>query len=137
MANRDFTKSKKAAKRAGIPESSYTVIHCDLAALDSVRQFVTDFKQSGMPLDAMVANAAVYKPLLTEPERTAEGFELCVGTNHLGHFLLLNLLLEDLAASKNNPRLVPPLCTAVLDCGAFACIFDGGCPVFGSCLSGL
>ena len=85
-------------------ESNYTVIHCDLAALGSVRRFVQDFKASGLPLDAIVANAAVYKPLLTEPERTAEGFELCVGTNHLGHFLLLQMLLDDLAASKNNPR---------------------------------
>jgi protochlorophyllide reductase len=57
-------------------------------------------------LDAIVANAAVYKPLLTEPERTAEGFELCVGTNHLGHFLLLNLLMDDLSQSKNEPRCV-------------------------------
>ena len=34
--------------------------------------------------------------LLQEPQFTAEGFELTVGTNHLGHFLLANLLLEDL-----------------------------------------
>lgn len=37
MANRNFLKSKLAAKRAGIPENNYCVIHCDLAAFDSVR----------------------------------------------------------------------------------------------------
>ena len=57
-----------------------------------------------------MANAAVYKPLLTEPERTAEGFELCVGTNHLGHFLLLQLLLDTLAESKRDPRFVGAAC---------------------------
>jgi protochlorophyllide reductase len=39
-------------------------------------------------------------PLLKEPMRSAEGYELSMATNHLGHFLLCNLLLEDL---KNSP----------------------------------
>jgi protochlorophyllide reductase len=48
----------------------------------------------------VVCNAAIYMPLLKEPLRSPEGYELTMATNHLGHFLLCNLLLEDL---KNSP----------------------------------
>lgn len=110
MACRDFAKAKKAAKDIGMPEGSYTVMHLDLASLDSVRQFAQAFKESGRRLDALVCNAAVYLPTSKEPEYTADGFELSVGTNHLGHFLLSNLLLENLEGAPENspagPRLI-------------------------------
>ncbi|NP_001267713.1 protochlorophyllide reductase, chloroplastic [Cucumis sativus] len=100
MACRDFLKAERAAKSAGITKENYTVMHLDLASLDSVRQFVDNFRQSGRPLDVLVCNAAVYLPTAKEPTFTAEGFELSVGTNHLGHFLLSRLLLEDLNKSS-------------------------------------
>jgi len=100
MACRDFPKAIKAAKGKGMPEGSYSVVHLDLAALDSVKQFITTFRALGRPLDALVCNAAVYQPTAKEPSFTADGFEMAVGTNHLGHFLLANTLLEDL---KKNP----------------------------------
>jgi len=104
MACRDFAKAEKMAQKLGMPKGSYTVMHLDLASLESVRQFVENFKNSGRRLDALVANAAVYLPTAKEPTFTADGFELSVGTNHLGHFLLVNLLLEDLKqAPANNP----------------------------------
>lgn len=104
MACRDFLKAEQAAQRLGMPKGSYTIMHLDLASLESVRQFVTNFKSSGRRLDALVCNAAVYLPTATEPRFTADGFELSVGTNHLGHFLLANLLLDDLKqAPENNP----------------------------------
>ncbi|TKY49074.1 Protochlorophyllide reductase [Spatholobus suberectus] len=99
MACRDFLKASRAAKSAGIAKENYTIMHLDLASLDSVRQFVDNFRRSGMPLDVLVCNAAVYLPTAKEPTFTAEGFELSVGTNHLGHFLLARLLLEDLNKS--------------------------------------
>ncbi|XP_061361498.1 protochlorophyllide reductase, chloroplastic-like [Gastrolobium bilobum] len=99
MACRDFLKAERAAKSAGIAKENYTIIHLDLASLDSVHQFVDNFRRSGMPLDVLVCNAAVYYPTAKEPTFTAEGFELSVGTNHLGHFLLSRLLLEDLTKS--------------------------------------
>ncbi|KAL0320690.1 UNVERIFIED_CONTAM: Protochlorophyllide reductase, chloroplastic [Sesamum radiatum] len=61
--------------------------------------FVDNFKRSGRPLDVLVCNAAVYQPTAREPSYTADGFELSVGTNHLGHFLLSRLLLDDLKQS--------------------------------------
>nr|ACJ12925.1 protochlorophyllide oxidoreductase B [Chorispora bungeana] len=99
MACRDFLKAERAAKSAGMPKGSYTVMHLDLASLDSVRQFVDNFRRSEMPLDVLVCNAAVYFPTAKEPTYSAEGFELSVGTNHLGHFLLSRLLLDDLKKS--------------------------------------
>jgi protochlorophyllide reductase len=113
MACRDFPKAVKAAKAANLPADSYSVMHLDLASLDSVHQFVDSFRASGRPLDVLVCNAAVYLPTAKEPTYTADGFELSVGTNHLGHFLLANLLLEDLKHSKdkrkgNNGKLSGP-----------------------------
>ncbi|XP_078161667.1 protochlorophyllide reductase-like [Carex rostrata] len=99
MACRDFLKAEKAAKSAGMNKENYTVIHLDLASLDSVKQFVKNFRQSGMKLDVLVCNAAVYYPTAKEAEYTADGFEMSVGVNHLGHFLLARELLEDLKGS--------------------------------------
>ncbi|KAL0328495.1 UNVERIFIED_CONTAM: Protochlorophyllide reductase, chloroplastic [Sesamum calycinum] len=99
MACRDFLKAERAAKSVGMAKENYTIMHLDLASLDSVRQFVDNFKRSGRPLDVLVCNAAVYQPTAREPSYTADGFELSVGTNHLGHFLLSRLLLDDLKQS--------------------------------------
>ncbi|BAZ19795.1 protochlorophyllide oxidoreductase [Kalymmatonema gypsitolerans NIES-4073] len=107
MACRDLAKAEKAAQTVGMSQDSYTLMHIDLASLESVRQFVKDFRASGKSLDALVCNAAIYMPLLKEPLRSPEGFELSVATNHLGHFLLCNLMLEDLKhSSSSDPRLV-------------------------------
>ncbi|HEY9619601.1 MAG TPA: protochlorophyllide reductase [Crinalium sp.] len=104
MACRDIPKTEQAAQSVGIPKDSYTIIHIDLASLESVRQFVKDFRATGRTLDAVVGNAAIYMPLLKEPLWSPEGYELSVATNHLGHFLLCNLLLEDLKKSSSPQR---------------------------------
>ncbi len=104
MACRNFLKAETAAQAEGMPRGSYSVIHLDLACQESVHQFVTNFRQTGRSLDALVCNAAIYTPLQKKPQRTPEGYELNVGTNHLGHFLLCNLLLEDLKKSSHPQR---------------------------------
>ncbi|WP_036479850.1 protochlorophyllide reductase [Myxosarcina sp. GI1] len=107
MACRNLDKTKKVAKEVGMKPDSYSVIHLDLASLDSVRQFVKDFRATGKNLNALVCNAAVYLPLEKEPLRSKDGYELSVATNHLGHFLLCNLMLEDLRrSSATDKRLV-------------------------------
>ncbi|KAF5745975.1 protochlorophyllide reductase [Tripterygium wilfordii] len=107
MACRNFLKAERAAKSFGITKENYTVLHLDLASLDSVRQFVDNFHRLGRPLDVLVCNAAVYQPTAKEPSFTAEGFELSVGTNHLGHFLLARLLLDDMKQSDyQSKRLI-------------------------------
>jgi NAD(P)-dependent dehydrogenase (short-subunit alcohol dehydrogenase family) len=60
----------------------------DLASLASVREFAAGWDG---PIDLLINNAGVMVPPLS---RTADGFELQFGTNHLGHFALTNLLLE-------------------------------------------
>jgi NAD(P)-dependent dehydrogenase (short-subunit alcohol dehydrogenase family) len=60
----------------------------DLASLASVREFAAAWEGE---IELLINNAGVMVPPLT---RTAEGFELQFGTNHLGHFALTNLLLE-------------------------------------------
>ncbi|KAF5481252.1 hypothetical protein F2P56_001920 [Juglans regia] len=99
MACRNFLKAERAAKSVGITKENYSVMHLDLASLDSVRQFVDNLRGLAMPIDVLVCNAAVYQPTAKEPSFSAEGFELSVGTNHLGHFLLARLLLDNIKQS--------------------------------------
>lgn len=107
MACRDLPKAETAAQSVGMLPDSYRILHLDLASLDSVRQFVQQFRETGRTLEALVCNAAVYLPLLKEPAYSKDGYELSVATNHLGHFLLCNLMLEDLKNSgAAEPRLV-------------------------------
>jgi protochlorophyllide reductase len=104
MACRDLAKAKTAAEGVGMTPDSYSLMHIDLGSLESVRKFVADFRASGKSLDALVCNAAVYLPLLKEPARSPEGYEISVATNHFGHFLLCHLMLEDLKASAAPDR---------------------------------
>jgi NAD(P)-dependent dehydrogenase (short-subunit alcohol dehydrogenase family) len=84
LAVRDQARGQAAAAAiAGTTE----VRLLDLASLESVRAFARAW--SG-PIDLLINNAGVMIPPLT---RTADGFELQFGTNHLGHFALTNLLL--------------------------------------------
>jgi protochlorophyllide reductase len=104
MACRDLAKAKTAAEGVGMSPNDYSLMHIDLGSLESVRQFVADFRASGKSLDALVCNAAVYLPLLKQPDRSPEGYEISVATNHFGHFLLCHLLLEDIKASAAPDR---------------------------------
>ena len=107
MACRNLPKAERVAKEQGIAPENYTIIKLDLASLESVRKFVEAFRATGRSLDALVVNAAIYKPSLKSPERSEDGYEISVATNHLGHFLLCNLLLEDMKkAAHSEPRLV-------------------------------
>ena len=77
---------------------------CDLSSLDSVRKFAASVQ--GEPLDVLALNAGVSLSVGDKEEKfTADGFELTVGTNHLGHFLLYNLLRPTMLKSAS-PRVV-------------------------------
>jgi len=103
MACRDVEKGKRAAVEKGMPEGSYTVMKLELASLQSVRDFVANLKafKSARPLNNLICNAAVYRPTDPAPAWTDDGFEMSMGVNHLGHFLLVNLLLKDMKKSKD------------------------------------
>jgi NAD(P)-dependent dehydrogenase (short-subunit alcohol dehydrogenase family) len=68
----------------------------DLSSKDSIRAMVADFTARYSRLDVLVNNAAVFKPARTV---TPDGLETMFATNHLGPFLLTNLLLDTLRAS--------------------------------------
>ena len=93
MACRDLLKGAAAARSLGIADGAVGLMHIDLGSLASVRRFVAEFQGVGRSLEALVRNAAVYLPLLKEPARSPEGYEISVATNHLGHFLMMNLVL--------------------------------------------
>jgi NAD(P)-dependent dehydrogenase (short-subunit alcohol dehydrogenase family) len=85
LAVRDLEKGKAAAATIS---GETEVRELDLASLSSVRAFAAGWQGD---IDLLINNAGVMAPPLT---RTADGFELQFGTNHLGHFALTNLLLE-------------------------------------------
>lgn len=74
----------------------------ELASLQSVRDFVANLKafKSARPLTHLICNAAVYLPTDPEPAWTDDGFEMSMGVNHFGHYLLVNLLLDDMSRAK-------------------------------------
>jgi protochlorophyllide reductase len=103
MACRDVEKGKKVAKEMNMPDDSYVVMKLELGSLQSVRDFVFNLKafKSARPVNNLICNAAVYKPTDPEPAWTDDGFEQSMGINHFGHFLLANLLVDDMAKSKD------------------------------------
>ncbi|HEY4431826.1 MAG TPA: SDR family oxidoreductase [Paenibacillus sp.] len=76
---------------------------CDLASLESIRSFVEDFTQKYPILDVLINNAGV---VTIKRQLTKDGFEMDLGVNHLGHFLLTNLLLEPLKAAEQGRIVV-------------------------------
>ncbi len=103
-ANRSPLRAEAAAVKLGLPFGSprqLEHIYMDLGDLESVREGVKELLSNlESPLDALVCNAAVYMPRLSKPQRSAQGYELSMATNHFGHFLLIQLLLENLSCSK-------------------------------------
>ena len=106
MACRDLRKAGEAAQSVGLPQGSFTLMHIDLGDLDSVRRFVREFSASGRPLNSLLCNAAIYLPLIKEPLRSPEGYELTMTTNHLGHFLLCNLMLDEFKKSTASDKRI-------------------------------
>ena len=104
MACRDTDKARRAQAALAIPDGSVTHLQVDLGDLESVKALVEAFHATGRPLDALVINAAVYLPRLKHPERSPQGYEISMATNHLGHFLLIQLLLGDLERSEHPSR---------------------------------
>jgi len=110
LACRDPRKADAAlgAVRAEARQASLDVLPLDLASLASVRDFAKAFADRHARLDVLVNNAGV----MAIPRRTtADGFEMQLGTNHLGHFALTGLLLERLLAAPA-PRVVTVSSTA-------------------------
>lgn len=97
LACRSEEKAMEAIKEIKESSKSATVyfMKLDLASLASVREFSKKFHETENKLDILINNAG----LLSSGTRTEDGFEVNMGVNHLGHFLLTNLLLDLLKKS--------------------------------------
>jgi len=95
LAVRDAEKGKAAAARiAGTaPGANVTVQPLDLTSLDSIRAAAAELRARHPRIDLLINNAGVMFP---PKQTTDDGFELQLGTNHLGHFALTGLLLEQM-----------------------------------------
>lgn len=95
-ARADAARERILERHPGVAADALQVRPLDLASLDSVRSFAEDFLSSGLPIHLLVNNAGV---MLNDYRETADGFELHLGVNHLGHFLLTTLLQERIRES--------------------------------------
>ncbi|XP_063609521.1 retinol dehydrogenase 14-like [Penaeus indicus] len=98
MGCRNAAKSAKVAQeiREKTGNQEVHVRTLDLSDLDSVRAFAREFKKEEKRLDVLINNAGVGIP---DKRQSKQGYELTMATNHYGHFLLTNLLLDTLKAS--------------------------------------
>lgn len=95
LACRDSKKGEAAAKSLSRMKRKPICMTLDLASLDSVRSFAKDFANRGLPpLSALICNAGLQ--IVQGPALSRDGYELTFAVNHLGHFLLANLLLPQL-----------------------------------------
>lgn len=98
MACRDSVKCEEARKDIIEKSGNNNVYNrtLDLSSLQSVREFVDSFLKEQSKLDILINNAGI---MATPKSITRDGFESQIGVNHLGHFLLTNLLLDALKKS--------------------------------------
>ncbi|XP_051500419.1 retinol dehydrogenase 12 [Myxocyprinus asiaticus] len=98
LACRDMGRANKAAEeiRERSGNGNVVVKKLDLASLQSVRALAKDVHETEERLDILINNAGI---MMCPKWQTEDGFEMQLGTNHLGHFLLTNLLLDLLKKS--------------------------------------
>ncbi len=104
LACRNLGKGETARREieAAVPGAPVELEELDLSSLDSVRAFAERFRAGHQGLDLLINNAGVMAP---PRQRTADGFELQFGTNHLGHFALTGLLVDSLEG-RDDARVV-------------------------------
>ncbi|XP_060543512.1 retinol dehydrogenase 12-like isoform X3 [Pantherophis guttatus] len=98
LACRDMVKAEKAAHEIRIKTGNQEVTakKLDLADTKSIREFASNFLKEEKQLNILINNAGV---MMCPYSKTADGFEMHFGVNHLGHFLLTFLLIECLKQS--------------------------------------
>lgn len=104
MLCRNVEKAEEAAEEIRKATEGEVVVHkLDLASLASVRECAEQLGNSLEKIDILINNAGI----MACPEmRTTEGFEMQIGTNHFGHFLLTNLLMPQLKKAAPTARIV-------------------------------
>ncbi|NUQ79304.1 MAG: SDR family NAD(P)-dependent oxidoreductase [Polyangiaceae bacterium] len=95
-----FALDKARAATAGVVSGDFALVQLDLADLASVRACADALVARGEPFDLVIANAGV---MATPQGKTVDGYETQFGTNHLGHFVLVNRMATLL---RDGSRLV-------------------------------
>lgn len=98
MACRRMDAGEEEARLFNDLKGSFDVMHCDLADLQSVRDFVDAFLKKHDRLDGLVCNAGLVV-MGNQPQYTKDGFEMTMAVSYFGHFLLTELLLDILTKS--------------------------------------
>ncbi|KAH6803366.1 Rossmann-fold superfamily protein [Perilla frutescens var. frutescens] len=90
-----------------VPNAKIDALELDLSSMTSIRKFVSKFNSLGLPLNVLINNAGI---MATPFMLSEDNIELQFATNHVGHFLLTNLLLETMKKtakkSKREGRIV-------------------------------
>lgn len=104
IASRNIEKARAAVKEIKSASNNNEIysVQCDLASLDSIKRCVEEYKDQFGQLDVLINNAGLVTDKL---QFTKDGFELQIGVNHLGHFLLTNGLIN-LLLKSNEPRII-------------------------------
>lgn len=104
LACRDETKTQSAINeiQTATNNDKLHFLKLDLSSLTSIRECSDNFHKLESTLDILICNAGVLSPLA----RTADNFEMNMGVNHLGHFLLTNLLLDMLKSNPEPSRII-------------------------------
>jgi protochlorophyllide reductase len=107
-ACRDVDKMIQVAEREGFDPASHTVVDLDLGSFDSTKQFVAKLNKvkKNRPLDRLVCNAAVYQPALDKPKYSVDNIEEQLQINHLSHFLLCSLFIDDMKKAKDARMII-------------------------------
>ena len=100
MGVRNLAKGEMALNtiKEKFPEADLTLMEIDLSSMSSIKVFADTFKENFLQLDILVNNAGVMVPPY---QKTKDGFELQMGTNHFGHFALTGYLIQLL---KDTPQ---------------------------------
>eukprot|EP00634_Sargassococcus_sp_CCMP2135_P011644 CAMPEP_0198658200 /NCGR_PEP_ID=MMETSP1467-20131203/23587_1 /TAXON_ID=1462469 /ORGANISM="unid. sp., Strain CCMP2135" /LENGTH=553 /DNA_ID=CAMNT_0044394457 /DNA_START=1 /DNA_END=1662 /DNA_ORIENTATION=+ len=85
----------------------FTAMECELNSFESVRSFCQNFKEwkGAKPVSRLICNAAVYQPSLPFAKFSEDGHEQQIQINYLSHFLMISLLLEEVAKAED-PRVI-------------------------------
>lgn len=114
MAVRRTNAGEEACKDFKDLKGASEVIKCDLADLESVREFVKAFKSKHDKLDGLMCNAGMVN-MENKPKYTKHGFEYTWSASYFGHFLLTELLLDVL---KNTPKSRMAIISSVVHAGS-------------------
>ncbi|XP_039137633.1 short-chain dehydrogenase TIC 32, chloroplastic-like [Dioscorea cayenensis subsp. rotundata] len=85
-----------------VPTANIDVLELDLSSKASVRKFSSEFASLNLPLNILINNAGVMAPPFS---LSSDGIELQFATNHLGHFLLTHLLLENMKKTSRQSKI--------------------------------